>query len=401
MAARLAQLDTVPCIVLPWRKDANHERFMQLLRECNRQRIKTNAEITREEILSTDPENAYRALLEHRTKAAMEAAGGNIELRDCKQRARISQAKIPFLNAVISIINDLGNFWPLSDRQIHYRLLNNPPKIHASKPGSVYRNNKPSYQALTDLLTRARLEGHIPMNCIEDVTRPGSEWRIFDAAQGFVREELDEMFRGYRRNLLQSQSCHIEIIGEKLTIQSAISPIAGQFGIPMTIARGYCSLAPRARIFERFKESGKDRLVLLILSDFDPDGEEIAKSFVHSLRDDFGVDEDDIIAKKVGLTYEQVQELHLPPSMKAKSSSSNCEKFVQQFGTNVFELEAVPPKTLQGFLTEAINSVLDIDAFNVELDAEKRDAAFLEGVRRHVCESLRGLPDIDFGEAKT
>ena len=73
---------------------------------------------------------------------------------------------------------------------------------------------------------------------------------------------------------MQSQPNHIEIVGEKNTIAPIIRPVAAGFSIPTTIGRGYCSLRPRYDIAERFRKSGKDRLLLLILTDFDPDGQE-------------------------------------------------------------------------------------------------------------------------------
>jgi hypothetical protein len=39
-------------------------------------------------------------------------------------------------------------FRPLTDRQIHYALLNHPPLIHASKPHSRYANTHRCYQRL-------------------------------------------------------------------------------------------------------------------------------------------------------------------------------------------------------------------------------------------------------------
>ena len=71
---------------------------------------------------------------------------------------------------------------------------------------------------------------------------------------------------------------HIEIVGEKNTIEPIIRPVAARSCIPMTIGRGYCSLRPHYDIAQRFHKSGKDRLVLLMLSDHDPDSEEIAHS---------------------------------------------------------------------------------------------------------------------------
>ena len=147
---------------------------------------------------------------------------------------------------------------------------------------------------------------------------------------------------------------------------------------------------------KRFEASGKEKLVLLLVSDFDPEGEDIAHSFARSMRDDFGVDA--IHPIKVALTSKQVKAHKLPPIMQAKATSSRYEKFVNQHGDDVFELEALPPETLQQIVREAIEGVMDRAAFEAEIAAEREDAGFLEGVRRTVCETLRGIDLADSDE---
>src|SRR5206468_3624704 len=134
---------------------------------------------------------------------------------------------------------------------------------------------------------------------------------------------------------------------------------------------------------------GRDTLVLLVLSDFDPDGEGIAESFARSMRDDFGIGS--IEPVKVALTHDQVHQHGLQPDMQAKKKSSRYKKFAARYGDDVFELEALAPSALQQILRESIDSVLDIDAFNRELAQEKQDAAYLDGVRRTVNSTLRQL----------
>lgn len=51
--------------------------------------------------------------------------------------------------------------------------------------------------------------------------------------------------------------------------------VAGRYGITMTSGRGYASLPPRIKLKDRFEASGKNKLVLLIVSDFDPEGEDM------------------------------------------------------------------------------------------------------------------------------
>jgi hypothetical protein len=53
--------------------------------------------------------------------------------------------------------------------------------------------------------------------------------------------------------------------------------------------------------------SGKDKLLLLVVSDFDPEGDDIPESFAKLMRDDFGID--NVEAIKVALTYQQSPKL--------------------------------------------------------------------------------------------
>jgi ParB-like chromosome segregation protein Spo0J len=136
-AAKLAGLKQIPCRV---RQDVSREgdpdAFVRLLRECNRQRVKSLDEQLREEVVSTKPDQAYESLLEHRRRCSrLSVESMNLGAR--KHRAAISRAKKPFLAAVQRVIAERREFWPLSDRQVHYALLNDPPLIHASKPDST------------------------------------------------------------------------------------------------------------------------------------------------------------------------------------------------------------------------------------------------------------------------
>jgi len=385
VAAGLAGLTVVPCRIEPIWRDGDPDGFTELLATYNVQRVKTIEEQVREEIVFADPEVAYQSLIEHRAEKAKVRVAA-LAMGGWRRRAEITEAKRPLLNAVIRIINARREFWPLSDRQIHYALLNDPPLIHGSKPGSRYRNDVASYKAAVELLTRARLDGSIPMGCIADPTRPVTIWGVHSDAGAYVRKTLDGLFRGYWRNLMQSQPCHIEIIGEKLTVQSILRPVAMKYRIPLTIGRGYASLPARAGVAERFRKSGKDRLVLLLVSDFDPDGEQIAESFARSLRDDFDIY--DIHPVRVALTAQQVERYDLPPGLKAKSGSSRFKGFVDRHGDDVWELEALEPAALQQELTNAIDAVLDRQAFNAELEAEKHDAAELAVYRVRVLAAL-------------
>jgi len=140
---------------------------------------------------------------------------------------------------------------------------------------------------------------------------------ISTAIPRFHTAEIKQFCRGYYRNFQQSQPHHIEIIGEKSTLINTIKHVAWTYRIPFVIGRGYASFPPRYELAQRFEASGKDRLILLMLSDHDPDGEEISHSFARSMRDDFYIG--DVHPIRVALTAEQVSQFKLPPNLIAKS----------------------------------------------------------------------------------
>lgn len=377
-AARLAGLRQVPVVVELIRRADDTNAFVRLLVTHNEQRVKSVDEIIREQIVKSDPDEAYERLREYRREKSDMSHFRRSALLIGKEQTRkaISPAKRPMLAAAARAIEDRREFWPLSDRGIHYALLNLPPLRHAAKPGSTYTNDRASYGDLCNLLTRARLVSKIPWEAIADETRSVQLWSVHRNPESFISAQLRCFLKGYYRDLQQSQPTHIEIVAEKLTVKTIVEQVAAEYCIPVTIGRGYCSISPRRDLAERYHLSGRDRLVLLILSDFDPDGETIAESFARSLRDDFDIQ--NLTPIKVALTAKQVKQLKLPPMMKAKQGSSRYAQFTERHGDNVFELEAVEPAELQRMLRESIDSVLDHEAFNEELDREKRDAAEIE-----------------------
>ena len=366
--------------------DLDQPERLELLRLHNQQRDKSTGEKVREKMLELDRSSAYRKLLQRRDKlfTNKDEAQSNVILGTSKKRARITT--LQFHTAAIKVINENKEYWPLTDRRIHYLLLNNPPLRHDKKPHSKYVNDKASYKSLTNLLLRARLNGDIPMYAIEDGTRPIRLGGGFETLEQFVLQDTQNFLAGYSRDLMQGQPNHLEIILEKNALRSIIESVAREFCIPVTTTRGYSSLSPRFDLVQRFLKSGKSSLILLMLTDFDPDGEQIAESFARSLRDDF--DLNDIHPVKVALTAEDVKNNDLPSDMDAKPSSPNYKKFISKYGVKAVKLDAAPVALLKRSLKEAILSFLDMDEFDAQRNLEEEDAIKIEAHRQVVFSSI-------------
>ena len=384
-AAKIAGLRAVPTRV--YEIHSTDPEFVNLLVSFNTQRPKTRDEQLREEMVTANPDEAYQALLEHREATAAVTADF-IELREEKCRKSIGPLKQQLVVAVIQVVNERKRFWPITVRSVHYAVLNVGPmrNLNTQVP---YINDLKSYNDITDICARMRLNGMIPFNCISDETRPVFEWNIHQSTTSFIRCEVEGFLKGYRRDLQQSQANLIEVLAEKNSIVPMIKNLVGRYGITLTSGRGYSSLDPRHKMAQRFNASGREKLIVIVLSDHDPEGEDIPHSFACSMRDDFGIQ--NVECLKAALTSGQVETMNLPSSLEAKESSARYSRFVEQNGTRAVELEALTPDDLQSLLRDAIDSVLDVEAFNAELRAEKDDAAFLDPVRRRVNKFLQEL----------
>jgi len=362
-----------------------HTERLAALAKYNHQRDKSHAEKLREAMQKINPDDAYQKLREDR-KIKQGDLEENIVLGDAKKRKKITTTA--FLTAAQKAVESERAFWPVTCRRIHYLLLNDPPFMHDKKPGSVYQNTKNCYSTLTNLLTRARLTGDIPPGAVEDETRPCSQATTFQSAADFISNRVDIFLRGYQRDLLRGQQNHVEILVEKNAIRKHVEMVADEYCLPCTTTRGYCSLTPRENIVKRFTASGKSQLILLILSDHDPDGDGIAASICCSLRDDYSLM--DVKARKVLLSAADVLEHNLPSDMEAKVSSPNYRKFVEKYGVNVAELDAAPVALIQGKLRDAIEGCLDMDLFKAEEALEKEDAAVIAATKEIVRAALAG-----------
>ncbi len=374
----------------------NKDEYIALLREHNRQRHKSVAEQVREELVDINPAEACRRLREERDKSinAAEHIGISIlQIEGEKVRHSISDQKADHVKYVKKVVfEDRKDFWPLSIRGVHYALLNY--RFMRNIPQRIqYLNDDGSFQASSDLITRLRLNGTIPWKSFDDFTRPLQRFFAFGNVREFVQQEIRNLFSGYWRDLLQTQPNHIEVVCEKNAIYHMVLRVTEKYQITTSSGRGFNSIDPWHDLWQRYKASGKQRLIVIILSDFDPEGEIIPHVCGRTLRDDFTVSEFDLQIIKASVTREQITKYGLPPQNFAKESSTNYDWFVKRKrgDESVYELEALDPMDMMNDLENVIRSVIDVDLFNREVQAEQEEAVYLEAAKKAAAQALKGL----------
>lgn len=383
----------VPVMISPICRKGNKEYHRHLV-AFNPQRTKTVASLLKETLLrDNDGESTYAAIQERR-EASMSVDADFMTVIGDKTITPISDRRMEFLEAVQQVIKDLDNFLPVSIRQIHYRLLNNPP-LKQTPERSIkdrehyrYKNDKSSYNSLVDLLKSARYSGQVSMSCIDDPTRPQKTYGGFDSALQFVEQSVRRFLVGFHRNRQQGQPRHIEVFAEKSTLYKLMEKACSQYYVPFTIGRGFCSIPVWRDIARRFSASGKERMTLIIVSDYDPEGLELADDAVRSL-ELHGVPVD---GHRIAVNRSQIDEFGLAEDFNpAKTESRNLNAFIEKTGdTQTWEVESLPPDYIVEQVGAAIEANMDMEVYEDLCEQEREDCEELCQIKKE----LAGQMDI-------
>lgn len=394
-AAETAGLALVPiiCLDIEIGPMTPEERAKLLVAHNKGSRVKTATESITEAMVAVDPREAIRAaenrkaevfVLAHSSFDLVKITAGSRRTNPCEHRGDL-------LAAVKTVLQDLGarNMLPTSGRHIHYKLLSVAPLTSKGVKGHPYGTCTGDSEKLGKLLTDARSAGLIPDNWITDETRPEYVIRVNHSIGDYVETVVANLFRNYYANVHRDQPAHVEIIVEKNTLFPLLkSHVANRLRIPISSARGYLSYPAGCRMVDRFRKSGKDRFVIIYVSDHDPEGMDMPAAFKKYLMHDHSVDVDVI---RAAVTDVQIEKYNLPPDAEAKVSSCRYNKYVKRYGTKVWELDSMEPEILVQEVEQACRSVMDVDALNAALEQEKQDDVKLARLNAAVAKIIPDL----------
>jgi hypothetical protein len=339
-----------------------------------------------------------------------------------KEQYRVTNFKAEtreIIDAVSSILIQYDG-QKLSARQVYYRFLD------AGMPSSWIdveynrkkglpddaKNTPKNYQRLISILTDARYAGLVDWDIIEDRGREPkvpSEWDSLD-------ELVDAALEQFRLPRRSNQPRHLELWVEKDALAGVLGPIARRWHIPLIVNKGYssasamkvaadrmlaavgatsveiacasCRTLDANRDSRKCSSCGRDaglvsiafngdgdtdfgkEVVVLYLGDHDPSGEDMVRDIETRLTE-FGVPNLTII--KIALTLEQVRRYKLP-SNPAKVRDARAKAYIEKFGNDSWEVDAIPPRELNQLVERAIARFTDrklLDAAVSREDAER------------------------------
>ena len=115
---------------------------------------------------------------------------------------------------VIEIVNELEAYWPLTLRQIYYRLV----------ASDHIPNTRSRYKDLSTLIKYMRLSDWLPWEVLEDRVRRVSEKPGWGDHTEFVEAHKGAFLAGYERCYVQDQECYVEIWTEKDALSQIFEP---------------------------------------------------------------------------------------------------------------------------------------------------------------------------------
>jgi len=248
-------------------------------------------------------------------------------------------------------------------RQAYYQLVSR----------QVVENSRSRYQAVSDALVDARLEGVIPWEWIEDRLRRPRMVSMWDDLSDFA-----ELARtAYRRDVWASQTLDIEVWLEKDALSGIFEDVLHEYGVTLNVGRGYDGWSSIRNAAQRFGDG--HNVTVLYFGDFDPSGEDM----VRSLRERLGKLGSSPSIIKVSLSMEDVKRYHLPPNF-TKPTDTRQAAFVAIHGDVSVELDALPANVLRTRLQEEIEQRMDMDALRAVQAQEAND-------RTRLTEALRSI----------
>lgn len=282
-----------------------------------------------------------------------------------------NKERLTKINSIIEKYQDQG--YVLTLRQLYYQLV----------VENVIPNKVSEYQKLSVLLKEGRMAGIVDWDAIEDRLRHPSAPSSWETPKSI----MNTVIYSYRNDRQKGQETYIEVWVEKDALSGVLKRVTEPLGVPIVVNRGYSSATAMHDAYNRFKAAarrGQGSLVLY-LGDFDPSGLDMIRDIQNRIGEFIlgGTYDVDFNIQPIALTDAQIK-AYEPPTNPAKMKDPRAEGYVEKYGYNSWEVDALPPEVLHELLDDEIRSRMDMDVYNQILDNEKAGILKLESLKNQL-----------------
>lgn len=281
---------------------------------------------------------------------------------------------IGLINQVVDEYSSQG--YELTLRQTYYQLV----------ARGYIPNNERSYKNIGNLINDGRLAGLIDWHSITDRTRnlrKNSHWTTPSSV-------IESAMYSYMLDKWEGQPNYVEVWVEKDALVDIVGQACGGIDTPFFSCRGYTSQSEMWAAAQRFIRQNRirDNCFIIHLGDHDPSGIDMTRDIQERLWM-FGAD---VEVKRVALTMEQVQTYNPPPN-PAKITDSRCGKYMEEFGDESWELDALEPQMMTRLIRDEVTALRDDDIYQAVCDREAKEKEELRMISRRYGEAVTYLKE--------
>jgi hypothetical protein len=272
-------------------------------------------------------------------------------------------------NAIIADYQAQG--FTLTLRQLYYQFVSR----------DLIANNMKSYKRLGSIINDARLAGLIDWEAIEDRTRHVQTLSHWESPADIVSACAAQ----YRIDKWKDQEFRPEVWIEKEALAGVVEGVCQELDVSFLCCRGYTSQsemwasAMRMRAFDRAGQTS----IVLHFGDHDPSGIDMTRDITNRLAMFMG----GVEIRRLALNMDQVEEYRPPPN-PAKMTDSRFAGYVEAFGNESWELDALEPRLLADLIRQEVIGLRDDDKWAAAEELEGQHRARLQ----QVVKSIRRKP---------
>lgn len=268
---------------------------------------------------------------------------------------RFGQASLDIIDTANNIIAEYqAQGFMLTLRQLYYQFV----------ARDLLPNTMQSYKRLGSIINDARLAGLVSWTAIEDRTRNLRKVSTWESP----REILDACASQFKLDRRENQPFRLEVWIEKDALVGVIADVCDKYQVPYFACRGYNSQSEQWAAGQRFRRYILDgqKVQVLHLGDHDPSGIDMTRDN----SDRLGMfAEDFVFVNRLALNHDQVR-LYNPPPNPAKLTDSRASQYVERFGSDSWELDALEPKVIVGLVESNIEQLIDWERWDEVTEEE-------------------------------
>jgi hypothetical protein len=265
----------------------------------------------------------------------------------CYKNFNFRPATISIIRMANEIIAEYAQQgFDLTLRQLYYQFVSR----------DIIPNTQKDYKNLGSIINDARLAGLIDWETIVDRTRELRSLSHWDGPEDIIKA-VSEQFNVDR---WAEQSYRPEVWIEKDALVGVFERVCRELDVPLLSCRGYTSQSEMwgaSQRLRRWKHNGQ-KPIIFHFGDHDPSGKDMSRDITDRLEMFTG---GGLKFERLALNMDQVRQYDPPPN-PAKITDSRANAYINEFGNESWELDALEPVVLEALVRSAIEGIVDQDA---------------------------------------